>query len=80
MKDLLEPVFAMFSTQYRSTACRLVAEDDIVVVEARGDVMTTSGLRYDNTDCYVCRFDDGRICDITECMDTDLVRRVLGER
>ena len=79
MEDLLGPVFAKFATQYRSTASRLVAEDDIVVVEARGDVLTTSGLRYDNTYCYVCRFEDGRICEITEYMDTDLVRRVLGD-
>ncbi|MGH9008390.1 MAG: nuclear transport factor 2 family protein [Acidimicrobiia bacterium] len=80
MEDLLAPVFAKFATQLRITASRLVAEDDIVVVEARGDVTTTSGDRYDNTYCFVCRFDDGRICEITEYMDTDLVRQVLGER
>jgi ketosteroid isomerase-like protein len=80
MEDLLTPVFAKFATQLRITASRLVAEDDIVVVEARGDTTTISGHRYDNTYCFVCRFDDGRICEITEYMDTDLVRRVLGER
>jgi len=80
MEDLLGPVFAKFSTQMRITASRLTVENDIVVVEARGDAMTTSGLRYDNTYCFVCRLDDGRICEITEYMDTDLVRRVLGEK
>lgn len=80
MEDLLAPVFAKFATQLRITASRLVAEDDVVVVEARGDTTTTSGHRYDNTYCFVCRFDDGCICEITEYMDTDLVRRVLGER
>lgn len=77
MEDLLGPVFAQFETQYRSTASRMTAEDDIVVVEALGDVMLKSGNRYDNTYCYVFRFDDGSIVEITEYMDTDLVRRVL---
>jgi len=77
MEDLLGPVFAQFETEYRSTASRMTAEDDIVVVEARGDVILKSGDRYDNTYCYVLRFDDGRVREITEYMDTDLVRRVL---
>jgi uncharacterized protein len=80
MEDLLAPVFAKFATPLRIAASRLVAEGEIVVVEGRGDTRTTSGERYDNTYCFVCRFDDGRICEITEYMDTDLVRRVLGER
>ena len=75
--DLLGPVFAKFATQYRSVPSRFIAEDDIVVVETRGDVMTTSGERYDNNYCYVCRFDGDRIVEVTEYLDTDLVRRVL---
>jgi len=80
MEDLLAPVFARFATPLRITATRLVAADDVVVAEARGDTTTTSGHRYDNTYCFVCRFEDGSICEIAEYMDTDLVRRALGDR
>ena len=36
-----------------------------------------SGGRYDNTYCFVFRFRDGRIAEITEYLDTDLVRTAL---
>jgi ketosteroid isomerase-like protein len=80
LRDLIGPVFAKFATQYRSVPSRFIAEDDLVVVETRGDATTTSGERYDGTYCYVCRFAGDRIVEITEYLDTDLVRRTLGER
>ena len=58
---------------------RFVAEDDIVVVECKGDVATKLGARYDNDYCYVCRFDEGgALLELTEYMDTALAERVLS--
>lgn len=76
--ELFRPLFAQFEGTYRNTASRFVAEDDVVVVECRGNVTTTAGPRYDNSYCYICRFDcDGKLVELVEYMDTALCERVL---
>jgi hypothetical protein len=75
--ELMRPLFRQFADQYSAWATRIVAEDDVVVVEARGHVMTKSGLAYDQTYCYVFRLSDGKVSELTEYLDTDLVNRVL---
>lgn len=77
--NLLAPLFAQFETRYKNRALRMTAEDDIVVVECRGEVSTTSGKAYNNSYCYVCRMRDGKICELTEYLDTKLVSDVLAE-
>jgi uncharacterized protein len=76
-RDLLDPLFAQFATPYRNKAIRLVAEDDYVVIECRGDVTTKSGRPYRNTYCYVCRFEGGKVRELTEYCDTELLTKVL---
>ncbi|WP_439381857.1 nuclear transport factor 2 family protein [Amycolatopsis lexingtonensis] len=78
-RDLLGPLGEQFDGTYTSTASRFVAEDDVVVVEARGSVATKAGARYDNRYCFVFRLEDDRIREITEYMDTELVAEVLTE-
>lgn len=78
-RDLLGPLGEQFEGTYTSTASRFVAEDDVVVVETRGSVATKTGARYDNEYCFVFRLEDGRIREITEYMDTQLVAEVLTE-
>jgi uncharacterized protein (TIGR02246 family) len=78
-RDLLAPLGEQFAGTYTSTASRFVAEDDVVVVEAQGSVITKAGPRYDNKYCFVFRLDDGRIREITEYMDTQLVAEVLTD-
>jgi ketosteroid isomerase-like protein len=77
--ELMRPLFSQFADQYRARATRVVAEDEIVVVEARGQVLTKSGQPYNQTYCYVLRLADGRIQELTEYLDTDLVNRVLQD-
>jgi uncharacterized protein len=74
---LLDPLFAQFATRYRNRAVRLIAEDDYVVIECRGDVTTTEGRPYRNTYCYVCRLDGGQIRELTEYCDTELLTKAL---
>ncbi len=75
---LLGPLFAQFADTYTNTPVRIIAEGDLVVVEARGRVTTRRGLRYDNSYCYVCRFAaDGLLHEVVEYMDTQLVAEVL---
>lgn len=77
-EELFKPLFAQFATPYTNRALRFVAEDDIVVVECRGRVETVRGERYDNSYCYVCRFEGGRLRELTEYMDTALAEAVLA--
>jgi len=78
--DLLQPLFAQFADRYSNTAQRFVAEDDIVVVECRGRVTTRSGKPYNNTYCWVCRIAGGKLAELYEYMDTELVATALGPR
>ena len=74
---LLDPLFAQFGTRYRSKAIRLIAEDDYVVIECRGDVTTKLGRPYRNTYCYVCRLEGGKVRELTEYCDTELLTKAL---
>lgn len=80
LTELLQPLVAQFATQYTNTAHRFIAEDDFVVVECRGNVMTKKGKPYNNAYCYVCRLEDGKLKELTEYLDTELVTAVLDGR
>ena len=77
LNELLKPLFAQFADQYTNTAHRIIAEDDYVVVECRGRVTTKSGAPYNNTYCWVCLVADGKLQELTEYLDTELVTAAL---
>jgi hypothetical protein len=79
LKALMGPLFSNFADQYRNTAQRFIAEDDYVAVECRGQVTTKSGKPYNNTYCYVCRMQDGKLKELTEYFDTQLVVERFGD-
>lgn len=76
-RDLLRPLLAQFADRYRNKAERFIAEGDHVVVECRGEVTTKAGKAYHNTYCWVCRLADGKLVELTEYMDTQLVATAL---
>jgi len=76
-RRLLDPLFAQFATRYRSTAIQLIAEGDRVVIECRGDVTTKAGRPYRNSYCYVCRMEGGKVRELTEYCDTELLTKAL---
>ena len=75
--ELLDPLFAQFADRYTNTARRIIADGDHVVVEAQGKVTTKAGKRYDNTYCFVLRLADGKLAELTEYLDTELVTAAL---
>jgi ketosteroid isomerase-like protein len=77
VERLMRPLFSQFADQYKARAIRIVAEDDVVVVEARGEVNTKSGLPYNQSYCYVFRLADGKVREMTEYLDTELVSQAL---
>jgi ketosteroid isomerase-like protein len=78
LRDLFGYVRSLLAEQGRTRAFRFIADDDWVVVEARGDMLTKSGERYDNHYCLIYRIADGRIREIREYQDSTLCERVLG--
>ena len=78
LNELMKPLFAQFAGKYTNSAQRFIAEDDFVVVECRGKVTTKTAKPYNNSYCYVCRFKDGKLGELTEYLDTELVAEVLA--
>lgn len=76
-RDLLGPLMSQFVERYTNVPVRLIAEDDFVVVECRGKATTKSGKSYNNTYCWVCRFGNGKLRELTEYLDTELVTAAL---
>lgn len=80
--SILEDLFGYLRTvlaQPRQTiARRFIADGDFVVVEAKGDMVTRAGVRYDNDYCLVYRLDSGKIVEIREYNDSALCERILG--
>ena len=77
-RQLMAPLFAQFADTYRSRATRIICDGDTVVVECRGNVATRAGKRYDNHYCYVIDMKEGKMCALTEYMDTALTEAVLA--
>ena len=79
LKELLAPLRAKFANQYTAVPHRFIAEDDFVVVEFSGYVKTKVGMPYNNSYCYVYRLAEGKVRELTEYLDTELVAAALGE-
>ena len=76
-EKLFGPLFEQFADTYTNSALQFIAEGNVVVVECRGKVETKRGDRYDNSYCYVCRFEGGQLKQLIEYMDTALADKVL---
>lgn len=76
---LLKPLVARVGV-VRSIADRILVDGDWAAVQFHGDNQTLEGERYDNRYVFILRLEQGRIVEITEYMDTELVSRVLGPR
>jgi uncharacterized protein len=74
---LITPLFAQFATQYKNAPKRILADGDFVIVECRGDVITKRGKPYRNSYCYVIQMREGKMVELTEYFDTELVRTAL---
>jgi uncharacterized protein len=78
LRDLYGYVRSLLREGGRTLAFRFIADDDWVVVEARGDMVTRAGERYDNHYCLIYGIENGKIREIREYQDSTLCERVLG--
>jgi ketosteroid isomerase-like protein len=79
LDELFAPLMAAIDGRLNNTAFRFIADDDFVVVEARGNNRTKRGMQYNNAYCNVLRLEDGKLKEWTEYSDTRLVADVLGD-
>lgn len=79
LSELFGALRLKFADKIRTTAHRLIAEDDLVVVEARGSNTTKAGMPYNNSYCFVFRLSAGKLQEVTEYLDTELVTAALGD-
>jgi hypothetical protein len=77
LEELLGPVRAQLVERVHLTLRRVVADGDVVVVEATGKAQAKTGKPYDNQYCFVYRLAAGRIVEVTEYLDTDLAGSTL---
>jgi hypothetical protein len=80
VKRLIQPLFAQLETPGGSAVDNIVAEGDYVVVQSRGTGRKAkSGKPYNNTYCIVYRLANGKIQEITEYCDTELITAAFGK-
>jgi uncharacterized protein len=79
LRDMYGYLSTLLKDGRRTIPHRFIADGDHVVVEARGDMMTKAGVRYDNEYCLVYRLQGGKIVEITEYCDSAFCEAVLGK-
>ena len=57
---------------------RFIAEGEYVVMQAKGRATALSGKPYNNTYCIVCRIVDGKVKEMVDYIDTELITTALG--
>ena len=57
---------------------RFIAEGEYVVMQAEGRATALSGKPYNNTYCIVCRIVDGKLKEMIDYVDTELITTALG--
>jgi ketosteroid isomerase-like protein len=79
LNDLHGHVRSLLVDRARTIAHRFIADGDHVVVEARGNNLTTTGVRYDNEYCLVFRLANGKIREVRKYCDSVLTEKALGQ-
>jgi uncharacterized protein len=76
---LFKPIFAELETPGNNVVDNIIAEGDYVVVQQHGTGRKTkTGNAYNNTYCIVYKLLGGKIKEITEYCDTELITAAFG--
>jgi ketosteroid isomerase-like protein len=79
INKLLAPLNAQVEGGMTITPDNLIAEGDYVAMQARGKALSKNGRRYDNTYCHVFRFANGKVQEVTEYLDTELITAAFSK-
>jgi uncharacterized protein len=79
INKLLAPLNAQVEGGMTITPDNLIADGDFIAMQARGKALSKNGRRYDNTYCHVFRFANGKVQEVTEYLDTELITSAFGK-
>jgi uncharacterized protein len=78
LRDLYGVVRERTTGVRKTIPLRFIADGDLVVIEARGEMMSKAGVPYNNEYCLIYRLCERKIVEMTEYQDSTLCERVLG--
>lgn len=78
LNDLWKNVRETIKQPFKVVVHRIIADGDSVVVEMTGRNTTTTEKSYINNYCWICRLKDGKLQEINEYMDTELVTKAFS--
>lgn len=73
----IAPVHRKLKRPAKFGADRIVVDGDVVAIEGRGQNETLDGRPYNNSYCWILRFENDRIVEFVEYMDAETAK-VLG--
>ncbi len=79
INELLRPLGRQLGGASIIKANHFIAEGDEVVVQGTGHNTTVSGKKYENSYCWVIRMRDGKMSELTEYADTQLIASALED-
>jgi uncharacterized protein len=79
INKVLTPLTAQLEGGLTITPENFIADGDFVAMQARGKSTTKSGKPYNNTYCQVFRIVNGKVQELTEYLDTELVTSAFGK-
>ncbi len=75
---LLGPLGELIDGHLHITVDNLIADDDHVVCQGRGESKTTAGGTYNNVYCWVYRWSGDKVVALTEYLDTEILTASFG--
>ena len=79
LNKVMTPLSAQLEGGLTITTDNLIAEGDYVAMQGRGNSRTKAGGTYNNTYCQVFRIANGKVQEVTEYLDTELVTSAFGK-
>lgn len=79
INKVLQPLTAQLEGGLTITPENFIADGDFVAMQARGKSTTKSGKSYNNTYCQVFHIAGGKVQEVTEYLDTELVTSAFGK-
>ncbi len=76
----VKPIGALFDKPLKVQVRRILIDGDVAVAELFSHATTKDGLPYDNTYCWICRFENGKIVEVRASVDSALVAKVIQAR
>ena len=79
LSKLLGPLSSQLEGGLTITPDNFIADGDYVAMQARGKSQTKTGKSYNNTYCQVFRLANGKVKEVVEYLDTELVTSAFGK-